>query len=108
VNLVNRGSRRDTDSEAAWLRSPNDVITKRTGTGNYGTTEFKAETVQIQETNANRIVDSAQQCQTEMNQAIDKQAGAQFAGVNVGAGQLIGGYERGAAEAFWSRSTLSS
>ncbi|HLA12252.1 MAG TPA: hypothetical protein VJ023_16815 [Pyrinomonadaceae bacterium] len=34
-----------------------------------------------------------------MNQAIDKQAGAQIAGVNAGAGQAIGGYQRGAAQA---------
>ena len=55
--------------------------------------------VQNQETNANRVVYSAQQYQTEMNQAIDKQAGAQIAGVNAGAGQAIGGYQRGAAQA---------
>lgn len=34
-----------------------------------------------------------------MNRAIDKQAGAQIAGVNAGAGQAISGYQRGAAQA---------
>jgi hypothetical protein len=55
--------------------------------------------VQNQETTANRVVYSSQQYQTEMNQAIDKQAGAQIAGVNAGAGQAIGGYKRAAGEA---------
>ncbi len=32
---------------------------------------------------------SAQWYQTEMNEAIDKQAGAQIAGVNAGAGQAM-------------------
>jgi hypothetical protein len=55
--------------------------------------------VQNQETKANRVVYSSQQYQTEMNQAIDKQAGAQVAGVNAGAGQAIGGYQRAAGQA---------
>ncbi|HKO63062.1 MAG TPA: hypothetical protein VJV03_18015 [Pyrinomonadaceae bacterium] len=76
-----------------------DAITKRNRTANEATTEFSAYTVQNQQTNANRIVYSAQQYQGEMNQAIDKQAGAQIAGVNAGAGQAIGGYQRGAAQA---------
>ncbi len=76
-----------------------DAITKRNRTGNYATTEFSAETVQNQETNANRVVYSAQQYQSDMNVAIEKQAGAQIAGVNAGAGQAIGGYQRGASEA---------
>src|SRR6267143_2002750 len=71
-----------------------DAITKRNRTGNYATTEFSAETVQNQETNANRIVGSAQRYQSDMNVAIEKQAGAQIAGVNAGAGQAIGGYQR--------------
>ena len=76
-----------------------DAITKRNRTANFATTEFSAETVQNQETNANRVVYSAQQYQNDMNVAIDKQAGAQVAGVNAGAGQAIGGYQRGAAQA---------
>ena len=76
-----------------------DAITKRNRTANYATTEFSADTVQNQQTNANRVVYSTQQYQGEMNQAIDKQAGAQIAGVNAGAGQAIGGYQRGASEA---------
>jgi hypothetical protein len=76
-----------------------DAITKRNRTANEATTAFSAEMVQNQETTANRIVYSSKQYQGEMNQAIDRQAGAQVAGVNAGAGQAIGGYQRGAAEA---------
>ena len=76
-----------------------DAITKRNRTGNEATTEFSAETVQNQETNADRIVFSAQQYEKAMGVAIDRQAGAQIAGVNAGAGQAIGGYQRGAGQA---------
>ena len=63
------------------------------------TTQYSRDMVQNQETIANRVSFSSQQYQKEMNQAIDKQAGAQIAGVNAGAGQAIGGYQRGAAQA---------
>jgi hypothetical protein len=76
-----------------------DAITKRNRTGNEATTGFSAEMVQNQETNANRVVGSAQRYESDMKVAIDRQAGAQIAGVNAGAGQAIGGYQRGAAEA---------
>jgi hypothetical protein len=76
-----------------------DAITKRNRTANYATTEFSQEMIQNQETTANRIVYSSQQYQTEMNQAIDRQASAQIAGVNAGAGEAIGGYQRGATQA---------
>lgn len=76
-----------------------DAITKRNRTANEATTTFSQEMVQNQETTANRVVYSSKQYQTDMNQAIDKQAGAQVAGVDAGAGQAISGYRRGAAEA---------
>jgi hypothetical protein len=76
-----------------------DAITKRNRTANEATTGFSAEMVQNQELVAGRIAGSAQRYQTEMNQAIDRQAGAQVAGVNAGAGQAIGGYQRGASQA---------
>ena len=76
-----------------------DAITKRNRTANEATEGFSREMVQNQELVAGRIAGSAQRYQTEMNQAIDKQAGAQIAGVNAGAGQAIGGYQRGAAQA---------
>ena len=76
-----------------------DAITKRNRTANNATEEFSRNMVQNQETTANRVVYSSQQYQTEMNQAIDKQAGAQVAGVNAGAGQAIGGYQRAAGQA---------
>src|SRR6266550_1859986 len=76
-----------------------DAITKRNRTGNEATTEFSATMVQNQETNANRVVGSAQRYESDMKVAIDRQAGAQIGGVNAGAGQAIGGYQRGAAEA---------
>jgi len=66
-----------------------DAITKRNRTANEATTGFSAEMVQNQELVAGRIAGSAQRYQTEMNQAIDRQAGAQVAGVNAGAGQAI-------------------
>src|SRR5258706_514732 len=76
-----------------------DAITKRNRTANEATTGFSAEMVQNQELVAGRIAGSAQRYQTEMNLAIDRQAGAQVAGVNAGAGQPIGGYKRGASKA---------
>src|SRR5438132_4752054 len=76
-----------------------DAITKRNRTGNEATTTFSQEMVQNQETTAKRVVYSSQQYQTDMNQAIDKQAGAQVAGVNAGAGQAIGGFQRAAGQA---------
>ena len=63
------------------------------------TTQYSRDMVQNQETIANRVINSSQQYQTQMNQAIDKQAGAQIAGVNAGAGQAIGGYQRAASQA---------
>ncbi len=60
------------------------------------TTQFSRDMVQNQETIAKRVINSSQQYQTEMNQAIDRQAGAQIAGVNAGAGQAIAGYRRAA------------
>src|SRR5216684_4876201 len=76
-----------------------DAITKRNRTANNATEEFSRDMVQNQETTANRVVYSSQRYQTEMNQAIDRQAGGQIAGVNAGAGQAIGGYRRAAGEA---------
>jgi hypothetical protein len=76
-----------------------DAITKRNRTANEAITEFSADTVQNRETAANRVVYSAQQYQSEMNVAIDKQAAAQVVAVNAGAGQAIGGYQRGATQA---------
>lgn len=76
-----------------------DAITKRNRTANEATEGFSREMVQNQETVAGRIGGSAQKYQTEINAAIDKQAGEQIAGVNAGAGQAIGGYQRGAAQA---------
>ena len=63
------------------------------------TTQYSRDMVQNQETVANRVVYSSQQYQTEMNKAIDKQAGSQIAGVNAGAGEAIAGYRRGASQA---------
>lgn len=76
-----------------------DAITKRNRTANEATTTFSAETVQNRETAAERVVYSAQRYQSEMSVAIDQQAGAQIAGVNAGAGEAIGGYQRGAMQA---------
>ncbi len=76
-----------------------DAITKRNRTANEATTTFSQEMVQNQETTANRVVYSSQQYQTDMNQAIDKQAGAQIVGVSAGAGQAIGGFQRAAGQA---------
>jgi hypothetical protein len=76
-----------------------DAITKRNRTANEATEGFSRDMVQNQELVAGRIAGSAERYQTEMNLAIDRQAGAQIAGVNAGAGQAIGGYQRGAAQA---------
>lgn len=73
-----------------------DAITKRNRTGNYATEQYSRDMVQNQETIAKRVTYSSQQYQTEMNKAIDQQAGAQIAGVNAGAGQTIAGYRHAA------------
>jgi hypothetical protein len=74
-------------------------VTARENIATNATTQYSRDMVQNQETIANRVIFSSQKYQNEMNQAIDKQAGAQIAGVNAGAGQAIGGYQRGAAQA---------
>ena len=74
-----------------------DAITKRNRTANEATTSFSAESVQNRETAADRVVYSAEKYQSEMNVAINQQAGAQVAGVNAGAGQAVAGYQEGAA-----------
>jgi len=76
-----------------------DAITKRNRTANEATEGFSRDMVQNQELVAGRVAGSAERYQTEMNLAIDKQAGAQIAGVNAGAGQAIGGYQRAAGQA---------
>jgi hypothetical protein len=76
-----------------------DAITKRNRTANEATKGFSRDMVQNQELVAGRIAGSAERYQTEMNLAIDKQAGAEIAGVNAGAGQAIGGYQRAAGQA---------
>jgi hypothetical protein len=63
------------------------------------TTQYSRDMVQNQETIAKRVINSSQQYQTDMNTAIDKQAGQQIAGVNAGAGEAIAGYRRGASQA---------
>src|SRR5438552_1831404 len=75
-----------------------EAVNARQNVATNATTQFSRDMVQNQETIANRVVNSSQQYQTEMNQAIDKQAGAQIAGVNAGAGQAIGGYQRAAGQ----------
>ncbi len=76
-----------------------DAITKRNRTTNEATESFSREMVDNQTFYAKRSIDSSTQYRADMNQAIDKQAGAQIAGVNAGAGQAIGGYQRGASQA---------
>jgi hypothetical protein len=100
VNLVNAMVPPEVPVVRGLVEIPKyDAITKRNRTANEATTGFSAEMVQNQELVAGRIAGSAQRYQTEMNQAIDRQAGAQVAGVNAGAGQAIGGFQRGANEA---------
>jgi len=100
VNLVNAMIPPEVPVARGLVEIPKyDAITKRNRTANYATTEFSAETVQNQETVANRLVYSAQRYQNDMIVAIEGQAGAQIAGVNAGAGQAIGGYQRGASQA---------
>jgi hypothetical protein len=76
-----------------------DAITKRNWTANEATTNFSAESVENRETAADRVIYSAEKYQSEMNVAINQQAGAQVAGVKAGAGQAIEGYQQGATQA---------
>lgn len=75
------------------------AVTAKENVATNATTQYSRDMVQNQETVAKRVVNSSQQYQTEMNQAIDRQAGQQIAGVNTGAGEAIAGYRRGAAQA---------
>ncbi len=76
-----------------------EAVNAKANVATNATTQYSRDMVQNQETIANRVVYSSQQYQTEMNKAIDKQAGQQIAGVNAGAGEAIAGYQRGAAQA---------
>ena len=53
----------------------------------------------LQNTATSQSISSSQQYESEMSVAIDKQAGAQVAGVDAGVGQAIGGYQKGADQA---------
>src|SRR5262252_2594496 len=76
-----------------------EAVSAHQNVATNATTQYSRDMVQNQETVANRVVNSSQQYQNEMNKAIDKQAGQQVAGVNAGAGEAIAGYQRGAAQA---------
>lgn len=76
-----------------------EAVNARERVATNATTQYSRDMVQNQETIANRVIFSSQKYQNEMNQAIDRQAGAQIAGVNAGAGQAIGGYQRAAGQA---------
>jgi hypothetical protein len=82
---------------ATWPKV--SAVTAKENVATNATTQYSRDMVQNQETIAKRVVNSSQQFQTEMNQAIDRQAGQQIAGVNAGAGEAIAGYRRGAAQA---------
>jgi hypothetical protein len=75
-----------------------EAVNARQNVATNATTQYSRDMVQNQETIANRGVSSSQQYQTQINQAIDKQAGSQVAAVNAGAGQAIGGYQRAAGQ----------
>ena len=75
------------------------AVTARESVATNATTQYSRDMVQNQETIAKRVINSSEQYQNQINQAIDKQAGAQIAGVNAGAGEAIAGYRRGAAQA---------
>jgi len=53
----------------------------------------------LQNAAASKSVSSSQQYESDMKVAIDRQAGAQIAGVNAGAREANGGYRRAASEA---------
>src|SRR5215510_14286632 len=76
-----------------------EAVNARANVATNATTQYSRDMVQNQETIANRVIYSSQQYQTEMNKAIDKQAGAQIAGVNAGAGETIAGFQRAAGQA---------
>lgn len=76
-----------------------EAVNAKANVATNATTQYSRDMVQNQETIANRVVYSSQQYQTEMNKAIDRQAGQQIAGVNAGAGEAIAGYRQGAVQA---------
>jgi hypothetical protein len=77
----------------------NVAIGNRNRVVNQSTDAYRDNVTGLQNTAASKSVSSSQQYESEMKIAIDRQAGAQIAGVNAGAGEAIGGYRRGAAEA---------
>jgi len=75
-----------------------EAVNAKANVATNATTQYSQDMVQNQETIARRVINSSQQFQTQMNQAIDKQAGEQISAVNAGAGQAIGGYQRAAGQ----------
>src|SRR5882757_9455442 len=76
----------------------NAAISNRNRGVNQTTDTYRESVTGLQNTAADRSVATSQQYESDMKVAIDRQAGEQTAGVNVGAGEAIGGYRRGAAE----------
>src|ERR1051325_2908690 len=77
----------------------NAAIGNRNRVVNQTADAYRTNVSGLQNTAADKSVSSSQQYEGEMKIAIDKQAAAQIAGVNSGAGEAIGGYRRGASEA---------
>lgn len=72
----------------------NAAIGNRNRGVNQSADAYRDGVTGLQNTATNRSVSSSQQYESDMKVAIDMQAGAQIAGVNAGAGQAIGGYQR--------------
>jgi hypothetical protein len=77
----------------------NKAIGIRNRTVNQTADAYQEGVTGLQNTAAAGSVASSQVYESEVKVAIDRQAGAQIAGVNAGAGEAIGGYRRGAAQA---------
>lgn len=77
----------------------NAAIGNRNSGVNQTADAYREGVTGLQNTAADKSIASSQQYESDMKIAIDKQAGAQIAGVNAGAGQAIGGYQWGAAQA---------
>jgi len=77
----------------------NVAIGNRNRGVNQSADAYRDGVTNFQNTATSKSVSSSQQYESDMTVAIDQQAQAQIAGVDAGAGQAIGGYQRAAAQA---------
>jgi hypothetical protein len=77
----------------------NATISNRNRGVNQTADAYRDSVTNLQNAATLQSISSSQQYESDMKVAIDQQAQAQLVGVDAGAGQAIGEYQRGAAQA---------